>query len=480
MLIVYSTTWAQNTTFKLTDYKNPNYFYQTLDLYFDLNSSFSTNKEKSNSITSENTFSMNSGVGPIYARYINTAKTQTELHAKFDAGIGSTSHHEKFDSLSYQFNTANFSHQEGLSITGLRRYYNQKQQYFEINGTATIFYNHNKQETNNYYYDTVSDQGELNLINSQIKGTFLIGKGRIEQVQDARLALYILDDLRALNREKRMAKDEEILALAQEITTLKYKRFFDNRLRKIAEITAIDEFLQKNGLITSADATYFTSLNDNWNYANNPVRYSGKRMYTGVDAHFKFDHLKNFSEHFAPSIHTDEYWQQNTLGSLYYVLGIDYENPRSLTWQKSATAKLGAGIETRILNEKNNTSEIKHYLYALPGLKLSADYGFGYYPNSRTWLTFKWWLLSGWEKQKQGAEKKEINDFRHSFYTYTGPRLNAYYYLSERLRLSFTFNGEFRIDHTKYIDHTNATDLKDLTDTWWNQQLFAALAYSLF
>ena len=53
-------------------------------------------------------------------------------------------------------------------------------------------------------------------------------------------------------------------------------------LRKMEEIEKVDSFLQAKGIITLADARYFTIVNDNWDYAQGPVRESGKRLSAGL------------------------------------------------------------------------------------------------------------------------------------------------------------------------------------------------------
>jgi hypothetical protein len=132
------------------------------------------------------------------------------------------------------------------------------------------------------------------------------------------------------------------------------------------------------------------------------------------------------------------------------------------------------------LKTSNIAEETKYYLTALPSLKLAADYGFGYYPNSRTWLTLKWWLLSGWDKEMNGDTKETKEDLQNRFYTYTGPQFNAYFYMSEKLRLNLTFNGELRIDDTKYTYEVIEGNPEKVKSTWWNQQVNAAITYALF
>ena len=57
---------AQNTTFKLSDYKNPNYLYQSLDLNFGFSNTLNYNKYNSTFDLSQNTYSLNSNAGASY------------------------------------------------------------------------------------------------------------------------------------------------------------------------------------------------------------------------------------------------------------------------------------------------------------------------------------------------------------------------------------------------------------------------------
>ncbi len=486
-LFTSQTSTAQTSTFRLSDYKNPDYLYQTLDLNFGLNSGFTFNNQsnsEADSRSNTSAFSLNSGAGAVYSFYKNSPKIQSEKHISLDAGIGSSSFTIKREYNDSDYKSGSFSHGENFYILGLKRLYNEKKQYFEVNGTLSALYNglssHNK-ALNSGIIDFEQESNQKNL-NLNLTGAFLVGTGRIEQVQDARLAMYILEDLQKLNRANKIASDENVLALAREITLLKYKRFFDNRLRKIAEITAIDAFLQKNGISGTTDAAYFTSLNDNWDFANNPVRNSGKRLFTGLEANYGYLYNNTVNENIVPDNEPNEYKLNQANGGFYLVAGFNSEKPKSLTWQNSSSVKVGVGMQSGVKTEKEPdiADETKYYLWTLPTVKLAADYGFGYYPNSRTWLTFKWWLLSGWDKEMDGDSKDKKEDLQNRFYTYTGPQFNAYYYLSEKLRLSLTFNGEFRFDNIKYLYDVIEGAPEKETSTIWNQQVNAALTYSLF
>jgi hypothetical protein len=482
IVIIGNSSFAQNTEFKLSDYKNPSYLYRSLDLNFSLNNSSVRNHSNH---SAANSFSLNSGAGAAYSFFKNSPGTQTELYASLGAGIGSSAYGLLLETTSLESTSKSFSHSEYLNTTGVKRFYGDKKYYFEINGSIGATYNGSSGTNKNTSYDTLiaSTESGTERFTNNTSGAFRIGNGRIEQVQDARVALYLLDGLLKLGRIKRTATNEEVVSLSQLITTMKYKRFFDERLQKIAEITAIDSFMKQNGLAVVTDAAYFTSINDNWNYANNPARYSGKRMFTGLEADFSYsyDHQDRTYIEPASDYFTSVRKQHQT--NMYLVAGLNYEKPASLKWQKSANLKAGAGIRRYIYHDEpdgQNVAPDPEFTEAFPAFKLEADYGFGYYPTSRTWLTFKWWLLAGWEKEMTGDSEAAKADNQNSLYVYTGPQFQAYYYLSEKLRLRLTFNGEFRLDNDKYtFDILQGSD-GHITNTWWNQQVNAALTYGLF
>jgi len=331
--------------------------------------------------------------------------------------------------------------------------------------------------------DTISNSTESISKNFQTYShiALLIGKGRIEQVQDARMALYLIEDMHQLNRGKRPVSDEEVLELAKLITSLKYKRFFDSRLRKIAEISDIDSFMQQKGIVSSLDATYFTSLNDNWDYANNPERNSGWRIYTGIESDFGYNNTKNHTDYKVPAKDLIEYtYNQKTLNG-FIVAGLKYEKPISLKWQQSAFVKARFGSFYKLRNQKEtNQDDVNNFQGTTPSFDLNAGYGYGYYPNSRTWLTADWILSTSYSKEFTGTSKNDKENSTNNFYFLTGPSVQAYYYLSEKLRLSLYFNSFLQIDNENYITNIPEGSDNNQTRTNWNHELSASLTYSLF
>jgi hypothetical protein len=108
-----------------------------------------------------------------------------------------------------------------------------------------------------------------------------IGHGRIEPIEDLRLAIYILEELNKAGRIDKMPPENVVLEMAKEISKIKKKRFFDTRIKKISELQAVDSFLLANNIVVSHDINYFAVLNDQWDYASGPSRTSGFSVNTG-------------------------------------------------------------------------------------------------------------------------------------------------------------------------------------------------------
>jgi len=475
---------AQDSTFKLSDYKNPNYFYQTLDLNFRLNSRSAGSKSDNTSHFHDgNRYDFSLNARAAYSLYSNSLKSQSQLDVWLPIFISKGGLHNIYELQNKEDKQNSFSHNEAFQIYGLKRFYNTQQNYFEVNGSISTGYSGNSGTSKNYDSDTIFNSISANHkgANYSMNGSFLIGNGRIEQVQDAQLALYLLEDMQRLNLDKRSVSNKEVLELARLITSLKYKRFFDDRLKKIAEITAIDSFMQKTGLVSISDAAYFTSLNDNWDYANNPARESGYRLFTGIQGSFASSSNRNHEETFVPVVTTTDRKSSRHESYLYLVAGLTHEKPINLKWQQSASVKASAGFKSMFTSYGGtNVSDIKEYTSAIPALRINADYGYGFYPNSRTWLNANIYIAAIYEEQYAGTSKEDKELWQNSFSANTGLNVHAYYYLSEKLRLSVSFSGYYDIYHDKFFNdlHNGTNDEETRSD--WNHQMQATLTYSLF
>jgi len=133
-----------------------------------------------------------------------------------------------------------------------------------------VFY-HNSYTDRYYYENSTAVENNIRESVTRLSAPVSAGYGRIEPVEDLRLALYILEELQKAGKITDVPPEEVIIEMAREISKIKKKRFFDTRIRKIEELHVIDSFLVENNIISSNDINYFAVLNDQWDYAAGPA-----------------------------------------------------------------------------------------------------------------------------------------------------------------------------------------------------------------
>jgi len=425
---------AQQSTidYDLSNYQLPNLKRHVLEFNFDVSgSSYSTITENEGYDPQKRYQKYFSSVlSPNYSYYLNTEKYQ--LTHSLSAEIPKLYFNSNED-ISY--NTRSFNLQPHISYDGeLREYLKGKfflEQNFQI-GLGTYnhnSFNENKDDPSVVVYDITQNSNSQNV---NISIPILIGWGRIERVEDARLAVYILDDLNKAGQLAREVSNEDIEKLAGRISEVQNERFFDSRLAKIWELKQIDSLLIDMGLIESGNITYYTLLNDNWDYASGPARQSGFRISAGISPEYYYENFEGKSEenYYNPDTsYTDQTQQKyrNSGGSL--LLRVNYEKPLNLNWQLSASNELATlklfskDFESNVYSDttqKYNRIAINDRIYA----------SLSYYPNSRTTMSvFISEYFSYWKKMPVGGENtKEI-----SLTSRLG--INIDYYISPRIRL---------------------------------------------
>jgi hypothetical protein len=310
----------------------------------------------------------------------------------------------------------------------------------------TIHFNNNP----SYPTDNTVKNSGLYLDNSVILG---VGIGRIENAEDARLAIYILDELLKNNSINRKPADEEILLMASKITQLKNKRFFDYRLRRIIEIQTLDTFLHQSNLLNKQDVVYFTTLNDNWLYSNCPTRTSGDRFSINIKPFFNYNESKNSNSNYGVSAN-------KRLGGKLYG---EYLNskPLNLKWQRNYNLQVGY---QKLKNLYNNSNIID---YSTDQIYTSAKLEVGFYPNSRSYLTafLENTLSKDWVDITLGDDKQ----FNYNLYA----SISAYYYFSERLNAYL--NTNILLYYTKYDSNSYIRNSID-----YHPEISIAMNYALF
>jgi hypothetical protein len=310
----------------------------------------------------------------------------------------------------------------GLSWIRTNRKYFKPNTFFEVNQNLDMLYSFYKYEVDpesetstDYDYKEYSLSGQLPL---------KVGKGRIEPIQDARHAIYLLEELSKINRLREAQSDEEVMAFGQFIAKIKNKRFFDSRIKRMAEIEAVDSFLTANNYTQEKDARFFATLGDYWDYGAGPTRRAGQRI----------------SLVFQPGYYLYGYNGNNgyigdgkiNFNALTLDAGIEfaYEKPISLYWQNSINAYLTGGY---VLGKKDNQIDDIENDVSIPNMIAGVKQRVGYYPNTRTYASFgigaQHVLMDvEVEKDENSSGKRNRTSIEADF--------SIQYYFSPRFRLS--------------------------------------------
>ncbi|MDR2039417.1 MAG: hypothetical protein LBQ60_15960 [Bacteroidales bacterium] len=457
--------FAQYDHYLLKDYMNPDYKRQSLD--FSFNGNFSNSSNKRDGSHPEYTYKdaldqikMTGGLSLGYNRIKNTIRTQnnTSVDFLFNGNYGKDkSFTDTQGANSYNYN------QDRLSKTGMVRvgldfrntgyYYGNNKNFLLLGPTAGFSYSHGNykldDKTNTSYKNTTRD------LSAHAAFSLGIGKGRIEEVGDARQAVYLLQDLQKYGILEKELSQEEIDELARLVTKVKNKRQFDSRIRLIQEITSVDSLLIEKGYIGKEhSAAYFTTLYDNWQYAN-VNRRSGNRFTVSlrpfvVYSHYKIEKTWLYDNN--PAEHdTTKYFDYG--GN--FVVSFDSEKPVNLYWQRALSIEF-----TTEWRESDYPKHSERY-HSL----LSADYGWVYYPNSRT-------SIGGFFSELLAYTYKE-----RQFQTSTSLLFDLKYYFSPQLRL----NISYRFGYTYIRSDDKDTDwLVTSRNKYPDNFLSINLMYSIF
>lgn len=410
--------------FDISLYYTPDIVRNQLDVSVNAANSFYNHKATADSSVYDN-FSWT--VTPTFVRYRNT-RSQYSFFQLSGQSTGDYSNNKY--SISQSENKRLLLN-NNVALTFNQKLYNRRDLFvsFGINSDYST-YLHRVQTI-------LSGTGmNLNSINSTGNNTFNfkpkvgVGIGRMESVEDARQAVFLLEELSKKNRLAREANGNEIFRLAQHISKVKNKRFLDSRLRKIDEITAIDSFLVQNKFVGTSDARYFTTLYDIWDYGALNSRKSGQEFEIAFLPSTKVDVVTE------RSIDT-LYWKtrNNELNKYELNLTYRYENPVHLNWQHSVEASLGfysSVQDMKMISGLDNVDiEVKTQN---KGSALSGRYGLGFYPNTRTYFSIA--LVQNVSVDLY----KDLNDVDSEFskilQTYSNVNLSANYYFSPQLRIS--------------------------------------------
>jgi hypothetical protein len=213
--------------------------------------------------------------------------------------------------------------------------------------------------------------------------TFGIGKGRIERVQDAQMAFYILNDLNKQGLLNVEATPALTNAFAQLITEINNRRVFDTRKRRIYELTKIDSFLRVSGLVNRTDIRHFTTVNDDWAFAINPYRLAGVAWFARLKPGISYSRFRSNQKTVPVSTSKEDIF---TL-SITPEIGFEKYVPVSLQWQQNVGVSIDYELQRYGANQKDETTtgtlevERKENFWEA---EFTAFWGLGFFPNTRT------------------------------------------------------------------------------------------------
>ena len=400
---------AQQSTvnYDLSNYKLPTLKRHVLEFNFDIvGNSTSTKSEYNNNDTLEsnqNQYSL--GISPFYSYYLNTEKYQFQYYLTADLPELSYNSFKDPIDRAHSLNFYPYVDNSGELREYLKRKFFLEQDFHvSMNLKKYNWFGESINDSSVVYTDSHQKTTHYN-INLSIP--VLAGWGRIEQVEDARLAVYILDDLNKAGQLNREINEADIEKLAELISKVQNECFFDSRLAKIRQLKQVDSLLMSISLIDSSNIEYYSLLNDNWDYADGPVRESGFRVSAGFSPVYYFYNSKYTDErnYYNPDTSITFQTQRKIYNSENgFLLIINYERPLNLYWQLSLSNNfvISKTFSREFYNrvdldtiQKMNRVDVNNYLSG--SLK--------YYPNSRT--TMSLYLTESfyyWKKKENDVE----------------------------------------------------------------------------
>lgn len=423
--------FAQDKNFDLSKYKFPDY--KRHELEFNFSSSGINNKQTDHSTHFDQAGNETSGDEITYAqlqadsrigyRYDYLSRKRIDFLQSDISGMFNYFKRNEFGSISKE-SEPRFS----LDLNGFRRYYkNEGELFFE--GMADLTYNSDRTKSTDSY--PVSQTYENSQKYLDFSAGLGIGYGRKEKVSDLWQAYYILSKLKGQNSLDRDLNNNDIYEFATLASKLKNKRFFDYRLRSIAELQALDSLMHKQGLVKNTDIAYFTTLNDYWSYGSFPDRESGNVVRFWITP----EYTKKYSNSSSSGSQASE------KSSVISNLSFSHSKQLNLLWERNFYVLLWDEV---ILDRSGNYFDA----YRKNTFSYKASYGYSFFPNSRTSISGNI-AITGITVDGSGAYS-EIVKWQNSVQA----NFSAVYYISPRLQLTGNAGFAYYKDYFVYDKKT--------------------------
>ena len=431
---------AQYENIDLNKYKLSNYKYKSLSTQLDL----------SNSLNSSRYYDLTSRLINTYTNgavnYNSTTQTRKYVGTQHISVEGNLQFTNRSNELS------NITSDSSIRLSALGIYYSTNNKFYVRNklfwgiGITTKHRTQNNTGKGDYSKKLDTQYQTQNRI------SLSVGLGRIENVTDARLAIYIIDDLQKAGRLSRSLTQEEVFTFADYITSTLNKRVIDSRIKRIKEFVAIDSFLVANGLTTQTDGLYFGLLSDNWNYARTQTWETGSLGEVSVSPIFNY--TNNFTRDNINDI-ISRTREEITYYGISFMASYSATKVIGLKWQRGWEANGTFNYKKSEISGNNTLSDQKELI---ANAIIYADY----LPNTRTSIRAQ----SGIALSKF-FEDSSNDQIRIS--PYLLGRCN--YYLSEKIR--FQVSAHVSYNYYKITDPS-------FTSKLFNYYINAGLQYYIF
>ena len=434
-------------------YFTPDIVRNQLDVLFDVRSNYLRSEYAylSTDLTTTNPLFAGS-VASSFSHEVNTRKKISSFVGSFSFNGEHTSQKDEQTIPNYPSavfdHTSTSTYLHSLQLGWSNQWYFSKLFYMDYRIISNLSYDYNNTKSKNQSEESSQNQKNLSLRLSPVLG---IGYGRIENVRDARHAVYLAQALSKKRVLTRNLSDDELMELSQIISTVKNKRFLDARLHTIDEVTAVDSFFEENDLLTDHGAAYFTTLYDMWQYGDLFSRYSGYRISFLAQPFYDYYHFKSH-----PVIRDFVYHSNQYMVGLHFA----YEKPFKLRWQHSVAAEVSGGLNASKQTENSEKSSDKRHTFLA-----FASYSLGYYPNTRTHIQVT---------TSQQLLKYMYDDERDSMRYISELSAQLYYYFSPNLRLT----GDYALYYSPY--RTKGSEGNFMNTTNFSSSFRLKFAYSFF
>ncbi len=363
-----------------------------------------------------------------FFRNINTERLQQSQNGNYNSR------------LNFNKKLANAEHNLRYSINN--RFYSNKN-FTELNFSTS----------NNYDVKNIRNEPGYSLIKQQytnLSYNVSVGKGRgrLEYVSDAVSAMFLLKDL----KEKAGIggySNEQIEKVAQGITAVRNTRFLDFRFRLIDQLTMLDSILKASGIKENNSIRMFTTINDNWVFANRFERFSGSRWSVLLTHEGKLNLYDNKGESPDSGYSYEIKTTQRNSGN---GIQLNYTHSKQLSLYVQSKFELNFRSAVNFFTMKDNKWDVKWKSDNVYGV-FSGNYSILIQPNTRTYLISNIEAAYTLQNDLNGMRQSNIME-NHQEYAYANANISVQFFrfLTQNLYYGAETNFGVNMNTSKYTN----------------------------